>query len=217
MLRKLRSAQETILDPRCAGVFITDGANVFLGHTGRLGGLKRGAKAAFLESSNAVEATLPDGGIVPVVVIGDLGDSALLHDLRHFVRRVSSFKLSYRSVAIEDQLDQNAEEADDQGVFDFANAADERTKCLRSITLRRGQMDFRKKLLTAYQERCAVTSCDCVTVLEAAHIKPYGGEETNHVQNGLLLRSDIHVLHPVTERIQARGGHLRAPTIRGTR
>jgi hypothetical protein len=31
-------------------------------------------------------------------------------------------------------------------------------------------------------------------VVEAAHISPYRGEEDNHVENGLLLRSDIHTL-----------------------
>jgi predicted restriction endonuclease len=31
-------------------------------------------------------------------------------------------------------------------------------------------------------------------LLEAAHIVPYQGPQTNHVQNGLLLRSDIHTL-----------------------
>jgi putative restriction endonuclease len=60
--------------------------------------------------------------------------------------------------------------------------------------LRRGQPDFRKRLLNAYEDHCAISFVDCVTVLEAAHIKRYGGEETNHVQNGLLLRSDLHVL-----------------------
>ena len=31
-------------------------------------------------------------------------------------------------------------------------------------------------------------------VLEAAHITPDHGAETNHSTNGLLLRSDVHVL-----------------------
>ena len=31
-------------------------------------------------------------------------------------------------------------------------------------------------------------------VLEAAHISPYKGVHTNRVDNGLLLRSDIHTL-----------------------
>ena len=31
-------------------------------------------------------------------------------------------------------------------------------------------------------------------VLEAAHIRPYAHEGTNSVNNGLLLRADIHVL-----------------------
>jgi predicted restriction endonuclease len=31
-------------------------------------------------------------------------------------------------------------------------------------------------------------------VLEAAHIVPYQGSTTNHVENGLLLRADLHTL-----------------------
>ncbi|WP_247547497.1 HNH endonuclease signature motif containing protein [Bradyrhizobium sp. 177] len=51
----------------------------------------------------------------------------------------------------------------------------------------------RKKLLGAYK-RCAITGCDAVEALEAAHIAPYRGDHTDHVQNGLLLRADIHSL-----------------------
>lgn len=65
---------------------------------------------------------------------------------------------------------------------------------MRRINLRRGQPEFRRKLLAAYKRRCAVTGCDCADALEAAHILSYRGAETHHVQNGLLLRSDIHTL-----------------------
>ncbi|MEO2018753.1 MAG: HNH endonuclease signature motif containing protein [Fuerstiella sp.] len=33
-----------------------------------------------------------------------------------------------------------------------------------------------------------------IAVLEAAHIRPYRRPEDNDVQNGLLLRADIHTL-----------------------
>ena len=36
--------------------------------------------------------------------------------------------------------------------------------------------------------------CTAVAVLEAAHILPYRGEHTHRVDNGLLLRSDLHTL-----------------------
>lgn len=39
-----------------------------------------------------------------------------------------------------------------------------------------------------------MTGCDIEDLLEAARIMPYRGPQTNHVQNGLLLRSDIHTL-----------------------
>lgn len=62
------------------------------------------------------------------------------------------------------------------------------------IVLRRGQSQFRSRLLTAYAGRCAVTGTSIEGVLEAAHISPYKGEYTNVVSNGLILRSDIHTL-----------------------
>ena len=41
---------------------------------------------------------------------------------------------------------------------------------------------------------CAITGCDAKQSLEAAHIIPYDGDNTNHPSNGLLLRADIHIL-----------------------
>lgn len=46
----------------------------------------------------------------------------------------------------------------------------------------------------AYAGRCAITGCDVDAVLEAAHIYPYQGEDTNVVINGLLIRADLHTL-----------------------
>ena len=71
---------------------------------------------------------------------------------------------------------------------------DEREKRNAEIAQRRGQPQFRKKLLSAYEERCAISGCDATAALEAAHISPYLGEIWNHVTNGLLLRSDLHTL-----------------------
>ena len=65
---------------------------------------------------------------------------------------------------------------------------------LAEVKRRLGQPAFRKSLLRAYDGRCAVTGCTTAMVLEAAHIRPYFGVETNDVRNGLLLRADIHTL-----------------------
>jgi hypothetical protein len=63
----------------------------------------------------------------------------------------------------------------------------------RAIKTRRGQPDFRKRLIAAYR-KCAVTGCAITSVLEAAHIIPHADETDWHVDNGLLLRADIHTL-----------------------
>ena len=81
-----------------------------------------------------------------------------------------------------------------QADFNPGNIEDERKKTLREIEQRRGQPDFRRCLLVAYGRRCCVTGCDAVDALEASHIDPYRESQSNHVTNGLLLRSDIHTL-----------------------
>ncbi len=60
---------------------------------------------------------------------------------------------------------------------------------------RLGQQAFRAVVLGAYNGRCAVTGDRVRPVLEAAHIRPLpqGGE--HRLDNGLLLRSDVHTLY----------------------
>lgn len=65
---------------------------------------------------------------------------------------------------------------------------------LKAITSRRGQADFRSRLLQAYGNRCAVTGCPVEDILEAAHIVPHADENDYATNNGLLLRADIHTL-----------------------
>lgn len=59
---------------------------------------------------------------------------------------------------------------------------------------RLGQQAFKAVVGDTYHWRCAITGAKIRPVLEAAHIPPvsplYGGE--NRLDNGLLLRSDVH-------------------------
>jgi len=64
----------------------------------------------------------------------------------------------------------------------------------RVLAAREAQGTFRLRLLDAYGGRCALTGERVVPVLEAAHIQPYLGPASNHVQNGLLLKADVHKL-----------------------
>jgi len=84
--------------------------------------------------------------------------------------------------------------AEQSGEFDPSNIEDARRKTLAAIVRRQGQPAFRQALLAAYEGRCAVTGCAVPEALDAAHIVPYRGPETNNVTNGLLLRVDLHTL-----------------------
>ena len=72
---------------------------------------------------------------------------------------------------------------------------DERSRTELLAAVREGQGSFRVRVLDAYARRCAVTGERALPVLDAAHIQQYRGPASNHVQNGLALRADIHRLY----------------------
>ncbi|MEI6160939.1 MAG: HNH endonuclease signature motif containing protein [Roseococcus sp.] len=78
--------------------------------------------------------------------------------------------------------------------LDPIEVEEQRQETLRVIRLREGQGEFRGGLLKAYGSACCVTGCEEELVLEAAHIIPFDGPETNGLTNGLLLRADIHTM-----------------------
>ncbi|SNY58417.1 HNH endonuclease [Arsukibacterium tuosuense] len=68
-------------------------------------------------------------------------------------------------------------------------------KVYREIKTRRGQAQFREALILAYQGKCFVSGSAVRNVLEAAHIVPHSNESNYSVNNGVLLRADIHTLY----------------------
>ncbi len=114
---------------------------------------------------------------------------------RHSGSAPTSFVLSRNQITAEEALSAKIEQKiNSRGEFTPENVSDARIRTVASIVRRRGQPEFRKQLLKAYQGRCAISACSLQQVLEAAHIHPYRGAETNVVSNGLLLRADLHTL-----------------------
>ncbi len=64
----------------------------------------------------------------------------------------------------------------------------------RPVRQRLGQGAFRVLVTDVYDRRCAVTGEKALPVLQAAHIRPVTKDGPHRVDNGLLLRSDIHAL-----------------------
>ena len=60
---------------------------------------------------------------------------------------------------------------------------------------RLGQGAFRVLVTDAYHRKCAITGEKTLPVLQAAHIKPFSEQGPHEVRNGLLLRSDLHILY----------------------
>jgi putative restriction endonuclease len=80
-----------------------------------------------------------------------------------------------------------------QSQYNSSSAAERYTE---SITKHRiGQGAFRVAVTDAYHRRCAVSGEKTLPVLQAAHIVPYSEGGENTVNNGILLRSDLHTLY----------------------
>jgi hypothetical protein len=69
-----------------------------------------------------------------------------------------------------------------------------RVKKVTEQSTRPDQHDFRTKMRMSFQDTCAVTGCTTPAALEAAHISTKNGLDDNRESNGILLRSDIHLL-----------------------
>lgn len=71
---------------------------------------------------------------------------------------------------------------------------DRRTVRTQVSVTRPGQGNFRASMLGRYGGECCISGCKVDTLLEAAHIIPYRGDQSDDATNGLLLRVDLHRL-----------------------
>ena len=110
------------------------------------------------------------------------------------VRRVAFIRMLRGHLHKLDELTSAADTSGHPPAPDALDDTDARKRITRDAVARQGQAQFRNALISAYEGCCAITGCDSPDALEAAHIRPYLGEYTNVVTNGLLLRADIHTL-----------------------
>ncbi|MGH8961543.1 MAG: HNH endonuclease [Jatrophihabitantaceae bacterium] len=64
----------------------------------------------------------------------------------------------------------------------------------RLVAPRLGQDAFVAVVQDAYRMRCAVTGAKIRPALQAAHIRPVARDGQHRVDNGLLLRADVHIM-----------------------
>jgi len=84
------------INHRCAGAFLTDDSEVYLAHSGKIAGGRKGiGKTAFVNSyphGNWREVQWPDGQESEMIVIGRVDGKRLPAHIGQFVRQVEKFK-----------------------------------------------------------------------------------------------------------------------------
>lgn len=86
-----------------------------------------------------------------------------------------------------------AEATSRQNGFSLVNTT-KKKKASHTVTEREGQGQFHAEVCVAYGHKCCISGERTPELLQAAHIQDYINKDSNHIQNGLLLRVDLHTL-----------------------
>ncbi len=131
--------------------------------------------------------------IIGCVILKDIkffDDEDQLKDM-DYGWRIPRQVVKYKYVVSAKTIQQNTHTQLDQP---FTLVDDTKTYTDTTTSVRKGQNNFRDMILAAYNRKCCITQENTPDVLQAAHIQGYRSEASNHVQNGLLLRVDLHRL-----------------------
>jgi len=166
---------------------VDNSGRIYLGHRGLLGGnVANVSMQEFREKIRGFHDIDVSCGNskTSFFVIGPVDGEAFISDLSRYVAECFRMRQLARGLQAED-ADENIEPPDEISALERRNI---------SIKRRRGQQAFRNKLIKTYDGKCAISGCEVLDVLEAAHLKNYDGQHTNVLPNGLLLRADLHTL-----------------------
>ena len=156
-------------------------------------------KKRVMGMANALNAV---GGVGTRVTIGGAREvySELLVSLSSMIEFDQNEMIVIADTVVDSSID-----------FDCNNInsdVDLRKRALKPGVQREGASKFRKEVLENYGSKCAISGISVVDTIQAAHIRPYNGPETNHPANGIALRSDIHRLFDLGK-IRINPGDLR--------
>ncbi len=76
----------------------------------------------------------------------------------------------------------------------FYETENERHRVYTKQLYRPEQTKFRSALIRTYGGKCVISASTILECVEAAHIRPVADEGTDRLENGLLLRADLHRL-----------------------
>jgi hypothetical protein len=136
---------------------------------------------------NAVEKLKAQGRIKKMDLLSSVAREATLEFLHPFVHWDKVKKEFYwEELTVSDA-------SVEQLINEAPNAVDlERVQAL--VRRRQYQSAFRKNLMKVYDGKCCISNTSIEEVLVAAHIFGYAASGINETTNGLLLRSDLHIL-----------------------
>jgi len=179
-----------------AGLYARGGQRLYMLHTGKIGGGKKGiGKDAFLESfrGKTVQVKNDKGETASALLVGEVSGSGFADQVLKFVLEVDRFK---RKVAqnlpreSEDDIEVQEDEIQKTIENDGSITSTEKTALVKA---RLGQGKFKGRV-RSLERKCRVTGVTDVDHLRASHIKPWracDNKERLDGNNGLLLSPHV--------------------------
>jgi hypothetical protein len=87
------------------------------------------------------------------------------------------------------------QQVDSEPTKDIDDTLKARAARFASVEVRPDQAAFRRRVFEAYGGRCAISGCDVVRALDAAHLTGRSWRNHNAAADGILLRKDLHGLY----------------------
>jgi hypothetical protein len=147
-----------------------------------------GTESAIAMLSNVSAAAAADGDVAES---SEAASNARAHEaIEHAAGSAPKGAASVKAAEVE------REDEDDGDGGDVGKKVNQNTPERRfaSRLTRPGQPELRVNLLRAYGKRCCISGDGPPEALVAAHIEPHAEGGDSSVQNGLLLRADLHML-----------------------
>jgi putative restriction endonuclease len=126
--------------------------------------------------------------------IEEIDPGLLLGTIRLIAPLIYDKVLQFVTDQVPDAVEGEDEAQEDAPPAYVPSVGDARAQVWAAIKRRRGQTKFRNGLMKRYGPSCMMSGCAIIDVLEAAHISPFRGDADHHLDNGLLLRADLHTL-----------------------
>ncbi len=174
------------------------GSNLGFIHRSGANGLNKDGNMQILQFSEITDSSRRTAEILLANAVESLPDSITIISKSRYEPLIFKGKIKSSDWGDETPSNQTPLNTTDssktQNPLNIPRTNEEKRYAYYKTLARPEQSRFRTMLLEEYNTTCVITGCTTKVALEAAHIIPFSQDGEDTLENGLLLRADLHLL-----------------------